>query len=170
MRYKYCPECGKKLTERLAGDEGPVPYCEKCSKYWFDTFASCVIVLVANEYNEIALLKQEYLSDKYRSFVSGYIKPGDSAEETALREVREEIGIELEHLKYAGTYWFDKGGQLMHGFIGYCRRAALEISQEVDRADWIYCEAAPEMMFPDVPGNAMHPIYRQYMESIQKQS
>lgn len=169
MHYIYCPECGEKLTGKQAGDEGLVPFCEKCGKFWFDTFASCVIILVANEFDEIALLQQNYLSNEYRSFVAGFIKPGDNAEETALREVKEELGLELESLSYAGTYWFDLRGQLMHGFIGCAKKKELVLSQEVNRADWVPAEKAVELMFPDMPGNAMHPIYRQYMKSIGKQ-
>ena len=169
MHYKYCPECGEKLNGKPAGDEGLVPFCEKCGKFWFDTFASCVIILVANEENEIALLQQGYLSNEYRSFVSGYIKPGDNAEDTARREVQEEIGLELERLDYAGTYWFAMREQLMHGFIGYAKKKELVLSQEVDRAEWVPYDKAPMLMFPDMPGNAMHPIHRQYLKSIGKQ-
>lgn len=79
MRYIYCPECGRKLTEKEAGDDGPVPYCEGCGKYWFDSFSSCVIVMVVNGEGEIALLTQDYLSTEYKTFVSGFIKPGETA-------------------------------------------------------------------------------------------
>lgn len=67
MRYKYCPECGQKLYEKEAGDDGGVPFCSNCDRFWFDSFDSCVIVLVYNEYNEIVLCRQGYLSDKYTS-------------------------------------------------------------------------------------------------------
>ena len=73
MRYSYCPQCGTKLINKIAGDDGYVPFCKQCNKYWFDSFSSCSIVLVANQYNEIALLRQFYMSDKFTSFVSGYI-------------------------------------------------------------------------------------------------
>ena len=56
MRYIYCPECGRKLTEKEAGDDGPVPYCEGCGKYWFDSFSSCVIVMVVNDQGEIVII------------------------------------------------------------------------------------------------------------------
>ena len=62
MRYVYCPLCGTKLTTKAAGDDGMVPYCAACGRYWFDTFASVAIVMVVNEYGEIAMLKQHYLS------------------------------------------------------------------------------------------------------------
>ena len=111
MRYKYCPECGRALIDKKAGDDGYIPYCEQCERFWFDYFGSCVIVLVANEYNEIALLQQNYMSTEYMSFVSGYICPGESAEETAMREVEEEIGIKLECLEYVGYCRQDFSGK-----------------------------------------------------------
>lgn len=31
MHFTYCPHCGTKLTGKEIGDEGIIPYCEKCS-------------------------------------------------------------------------------------------------------------------------------------------
>jgi NAD+ diphosphatase len=59
MHYIYCPQCGAKLTCKSAGDDGYVPYCNKCTQYWFDTFPSCVIVLVAKQYNHSLYIKDE---------------------------------------------------------------------------------------------------------------
>ncbi len=166
MHYIYCPQCGIKLVDKMAGDDGEVPFCQQCNKYWFDAFSSCSIVLVANQYNEIALLKQIYMSDKFTSFVSGYITPGENAEETAVREVKEELGIDIEKLEYAGTYWFDSKDILMHGFIGFTQKSDFILSNEVDSAEWCDALKAPETMFPDRPGNAMYPIYRKYLKIV----
>lgn len=166
MRYKFCPLCGTELKEREAGDDGAVPYCTECDRLWFDTFSSCSIVLVANEYNEIVLLRQGYMSDKYTSFVSGYIEPGESAEEAALREVREEIGVTLNSLEYAGTYWFAKNELLMHGFIGRAKKCELKLSREVDSAEWTPAQDVLKTLFPKAPGNAAYAIYEIFMEKI----
>lgn len=166
MHYNYCPKCGMKLTDKMAGDDGKVPFCERCGQYWFDSFSSCCIVLVANQYHEIALLRQMYMSDRFASFVSGYITPGENAEETAVREVKEELGIAIERLEYAGTYWFGAKEILMHGFIGFASKAAFRLSVEVDSAAWVPALKAPETMFPDRPGNAMYPIYRKYLKIV----
>ena len=168
MRFVYCPQCGNKLTDRLAGDEGKVPYCENCHKLWFDMFPSCSIVLVANEYDDIALLRQNYMSDRYTTFVSGYITPGENAEQTAVREVREEIGLELDTMDYAGTYWFVKQGLLMHGFIARTKKQPLTLSDEVDWAEWTPAEKVIETIFPDSPGNAAFAIYKKFMEQTGK--
>lgn len=164
MHYIYCPKCGEKLVNNPAGDDGNVPFCKHCKKYWFDTFSSCSIVLVYNQYNEVALLRQLYMSDKYESFVSGYITPGENAEETAVREVKEELGLDIEKLEYAGSYWFDTKEILMHGFIGFTSRSEFALSSEVDSAEWVDALKVPEKIFPDRPGNAMHPIYRKYLK------
>lgn len=164
MRYYYCPYCGSKLTEILCGDDGMVPYCESCETRWFDTFQSCVIVLTYNEFDEIVLARQEYLSDQYATITSGYITPGETAEETAIREVREELGLDLETLEYAGTYWFDAKDMLMHGFIGFTHKKELHISEEVDSAEWVAAPDAPKTMFPDRPGNAAYAVYRRFLK------
>lgn len=163
MRYKYCPQCGRRLTEIHAGDDGMVPYCEHCKKRWFDTFQSCVIVLTYNEFDEMVLCRQGYLSDKYASVTSGYMIPGETAEETAVREVKEELGLEIEKLMYAGTCWFGERDMLMHEFIGFTNKKELSLSEEVDSAEWVYARDAVKTMFPDSPGNALYDLYRKFL-------
>lgn len=163
MHYKYCPECGKRLIDRQAGDDGTVPYCPECERYWFDSFASCVIIMVVNEFDEIAMLRQSYISDEYETFVAGFIVPGETAEQTAIREVKEELGLDIIRLEYAGTHWFDKREQLMHAFIGYVAKAPFHLSGEVDNASWVSVNDAPQRMFPDRPGNTQHLIFRQFV-------
>ena len=162
MHFQFCPICGSKLILKEAGDDGMVPYCEPCAKMWFDMFSSCIIALVANEYHEIALLRQPSLSDR-GVFVSGYITPGESAEDAAVREIKEELGLDVEKLESTGTFWFKKRGQLMHGFIAKVKKQELICSHEIESASWVPAEKAPEIMFEDWNGNRAWDIYRTYM-------
>ena len=148
MRFTYCPDCGTRLIPRPIGDEGLVPYCETCQKPLFDMFATCIIVMVVNEFEEVALLKQSYLSSAHRVLVSGYMKPGESAEECTRREVLEEIGIPLESLRIVKTDWFAKREQLMIGFVGRAKKADFTLSPEVDAVSWVPVEEAPALMHP----------------------
>lgn len=162
MHFQFCPICGSKLILKEAGDDGMVPYCEPCAKMWFDMFSSCIIALVANEYHEIALLLQPSLSNR-GVFVSGYITPGESAEDAAVREIKEELGLDVEKLESTGTFWFKKRGQLMHGFIAKVKKQELICSHEIESASWVPAEKAPEIMFEDWNGNRAWDIYRSYM-------
>lgn len=162
MRFKFCPDCGEKLSLKPIGDEGDVPFCEKCSRPWFDMFSSAVIVLIVNEYGEAVLLKQNYMSDKYMVLVSGFIKPGESAEETARREVLEEVGLSLDELRLVSTYWFAQKDMMMIGFIAHAKKAELKLSEEVDEARWVPVEEAIELVHPK--GAVSHCLLDEYLK------
>lgn len=162
MRFKFCPECGEKLILKPIGDEGDTPFCEKCDRPWFDMFSSAVIVLVVNEFGEAALLRQDYMSTEHRVLVSGYIKPGESAEETARREVAEEIGIKLDTLRFVGTYWFAKKGMMMIGFIARAEKAEFTLSKEVDGAEWVAVEDAIKLVHPK--GSVSYALLDEYLK------
>lgn len=161
MRFKFCPDCGERLILKPIGDEGDVPFCERCGRPWFDMFSSAVIVLVVNEYGEAALLKQSYMSTEYRVLVSGYIKPGETAEETARREVAEEIGIELTDNRLVGTYWFAKKEMMMIGFIAHAQKTKLTLSGEVDSAEWVAAEEAIKTVHPK--GSVSYALLEEYL-------
>ena len=152
MRFTYCPDCGEKLVMKEIGDEGEIPYCNNCKKPLFDMFSTCVIVLVKNGEN-VLLLNQSYISTQYRNLVSGYMKPGESAEECAMREVEEEVGIKLDKLEIIGTYWFSKKGLLMKGFMGETSRPSVKISKEVDNAEWVRYDKASALVHPKGGGS-----------------
>lgn len=136
MHFKYCPDCGQKLTERELGDEGMVPWCEKCDKPWFDMFPVATISLVYNDNNEVLLLRQNYISTQFHNLVSGYITPGESAEECAVREIMEETGQKVEKLELVMTNWFAKKDMMMVGFFAKVHKSPLHLSVEVDSAGW----------------------------------
>lgn len=145
MHFTYCPNCGTKLVKKEIGDEGLVPYCERCRIPLFDLPDTCTITLVVNECGEAALLRQNYVSLNSYVCVAGHIKTGETAEETAAREVEEEIGLRPEWIKYMGSYYHARNDQLMLGFVAHVKKADFHISCEVDRAEWFPLKKAPKM-------------------------
>jgi len=142
MRFKFCQQCGKELSLREIGDEGLVPYCNSCERPWFDMFSTCVICLLWADKNKFALLKQNYLSRGHHVCVSGYITPGETAEQAAAREVKEEIGLDAERVDYLGSWFYDKRDQLMLGFAVKIPQEKFSLSCEVDDAEWFDLEGA----------------------------
>lgn len=51
------------------------------------------------------------------SCLAGYVEPGESAEAAVLREVREEVGVGVEEIAYAGSQAWPFPGSLMLGFL-----------------------------------------------------
>lgn len=136
MKFIYCPYCGEKTVEKEIGDEGLMSFCNKCNKPLFDLFSTCVIVLAVNEYNEAALIRQEYVSKDTYVCVAGHIKSGENAESTAMREVEEEIGIRPRNIEYINSYYYPKKDMLMLGFLAHVKKQDFKISEEVDKAEW----------------------------------
>ncbi|MEM5779716.1 MAG: NUDIX domain-containing protein [Lawsonibacter sp.] len=148
MQFQYCPHCGTKTIPKEIGDEGLVPWCTTCSLPLFPMFATCIIALAVDEQGNVALLRQGYISTQYYVLVSGYMKPGESAEECAAREIQEELGLTVNALTMTGTYWFEKKDMLMIGFLAQVQRQDFHLSQEVDQAVWVTPEQALSMVNP----------------------
>lgn len=142
MRFTYCPHCGTKLVLKEIGDEGLIPFCEKCSIPLWDTFTTCIICAVINEEREVALLRQGYVSSTKYVCVAGVMKPGESAEDTAVREVGEELGLSVDKLTYIQSYPYEKKGMLMLGYRADVKKTDFKLSGEVDSAEWVPFEDA----------------------------
>ena len=146
MHFTYCPNCGEKLVDKEIGDEGKLPYCMRCETPYWDTFTTSVICAVVNEDREIALLRQDYVSTTNLVCVAGIMKLGESAEETAVREIKEEIGLETLKLTYMGSYPYPKKEMLMLGYKALVKKEDFTLSGEVDAVEWVKYENALEKL------------------------
>lgn len=146
MRFVHCPYCGERLIKKEIGDEGLIPYCNRCQVPLWDMFTTSIICAVINEYNEIALLRQKYVSETKYVCVAGIMKIGESAEETAVREIEEEVGLKVESLKYIKSYPYEKKEMLMLGYRADVKKAELKLSGEVDAAGWFPLSEALERL------------------------
>ena len=114
-----------------------MPFCEPCKMPLFDMFSTCVICAVTNECGEVALLKQGDISNTRYVCVSGFMKIGESAEESAAREIEEEIGQKVEEIRFVKSYPYEKKEMLMLGFHAKVKKANLTLSVEVEDAEWV---------------------------------
>lgn len=137
MHFTYCPQCGNKLISKEIGDEGKIPFCSKCSRPFWDMFTTSVICAAVNEYNEIALIRQSYVSQTNYVCIAGIIQLGETAEQTVIREVKEETGLDADKLEYVRSYFYEKKSMLMLGYVASVKKADFKLSGEVDSAEWV---------------------------------
>lgn len=162
MRFHYCPDCGSALELRLVGDEGDTPWCPQCQRPLFDQFSTCVIALVLNGRDEAAVLRQGYISQKYGTLVSGYMKPGETAEDCVCREIEEELGLHTAALELVRTWWMEKKGLLMIGFFAWTEGGEMKLSGEVDSARWVPVKEALNLVHPE--GSVSYALIRAYLD------
>lgn len=146
MHFTYCPHCGTKLIDKMIGDEGIIPYCEKCNIPLWDTFTTSIIAAVVNEYDEIALLRQSYVSKDTYVCVAGIMKIGESAEDAVIREVKEELGQDVHSLEFIRSYPYEKKEMLMLGYKATVKKREFDLSREVDSAEWVKFDDALSLL------------------------
>ena len=146
MHFTYCPHCGNKLIKKEIGDEGNIPFCEKCCIPLWDMFTTSIIASVVNEFDEVALLKQNYVSTTKYVCVAGIMKIGESAEDTVIREVKEEIGQNVETLEFIRSYPYEKKEMLMLGYKATVKKQDFKMSGEVDSVEWVKYEDALSLL------------------------
>ena len=74
------------------------------------------------------------------------MKLGESAEETVIREVKEEIGQDVEKLEFIKSYPYPKKEMLMLGYKATVHKKDFHLSGEVDSVEWVKLEEAPEKL------------------------
>lgn len=146
MRFEYCPHCGKKAEWKEIGDEGVIPYCTQCEVPLWDLFTTSIIAAVVNECGEVALLRQNYVSTTNHVCVAGVMKPGESAEETVVREIGEELGLTVKSVEFVRSYPYEKKDMLMLGFKAVAEKKDFALSGEVDAAEWVKFKDALGML------------------------
>ena len=138
MIQKHCFECGTALIEKELEEEGIVPYCPKCQQYRFPMYNVAVSMIVVDEETGKILLIQQYGKPSY-ILVAGYVNRGEAEEHAVVREVREETGLEVEHLRFNRTKFFEPSRTAK----------ALHINHEVDRCKWFTPQEARENIRPN---------------------
>ena len=98
--YKYCLRCGgglKKLDEITF-------QCEKCKNKMFVNPEPVASVILEKGEDQILLAKRaiEPAKDTW-DVPGGFIKPGETAEQAGVREIKEELGITINIIDTIGT-------------------------------------------------------------------
>ena len=101
-------------------------------------------------------------SDHTWVFPKGTPDPGETIEETALREVREESGLEVEILRPLGTidYWFAIPGERVHKIVHFflMRAHGGDVSRhdhEYDDVRWVTVSDARRLLTYDTYRNML---------------
>jgi NAD+ diphosphatase len=82
---------------------------------FYPRLSPAVIVLVSCG-DKVLLARSPGFPPGMYSVLAGFVEPGESIEETIGREIREEVGIEVENLGYFGSQPWPFPNSLMIGF------------------------------------------------------
>jgi NAD+ diphosphatase len=95
------------------------------------------------------------------SCLAGFVEAGESAEATVVREVAEEVGVQVSRIQYVASQAWPFPGSLMLGFTAYADpRQPVRIDQEeISEARWFTRrEIAAVLAGEDVPASNGGPV------------
>jgi NAD+ diphosphatase len=148
--HRYCGRCAT-ATEPAPAVAVAAPLaiiervrsCPNCGLTFHPRIPPAVIVLVERG-AQLLLARGANFPVGWFSAVAGFVEIGESLEQAARREVREEVGVEISDLRYFSSQPWPFGHSLMIGFHAQYAGGELHADGiEIVEAGWFEREALP---------------------------
>lgn len=121
--------------------------CPACGLLAYPRLAPAVMVLIRRG-DELLLARGPHFSPGVFSALAGFVEPGETLEQCAVREVREEVGIEIANLRYFDSQPWPFPHSLMVAFFADYAGGTLDPDPaEIEAAAWFSRAALP--LLPD---------------------
>jgi NAD+ diphosphatase len=130
--------------------------CPSCRLIAYPRISPAVMVLVERG-NDLLLARSPHFKPGVFSALAGFVEPGETLEQCAVREVREEVGIEITNLRYFKSQpWPFPNSLMIAYFADYAGGTITPDPSEIEAADWFSRDALP--LLPDPVSIARHLI------------
>jgi NAD+ diphosphatase len=138
--HQFCGRCGKSTTDSKR-DRSTV--CAGCKLNFYPRLSPSIIVLV-HRGDEVLLGRNHMFPEGLFSTLAGFVEPGESIEETVIREVKEEVGVNVSNLSYRGSQPWPFPNSLMLGFHAEYQSGDIVLQEdEIAEAGWFPCTDLP---------------------------
>jgi NAD+ diphosphatase len=143
--HQYCGKCGKPTTKT----NGELAMsCSTCDLLFYPRISPAVMVLVLRD-DEVLLARSHHFTLGVFSALAGFVEAGETLEECAIREVREEVGIEITNLRYFRSQSWPFPNSLMVAFTAdYVSGILTPDPSEIEEANWFLRSALPPLPNP----------------------
>ncbi len=141
--HQFCGRCGT-LTEVRQGERARV--CPGCGQLHYPRIAPAVMALIRRD-SEFLLARSPHFPPGMFSALAGFSEPGETLEQTLVREVKEEVGIDVANLRYFASQPWPFPHSLMIAF--HCDYASGELRPdpaEIEAADWFNLNRLPQAL------------------------
>ncbi len=140
LNHRFCGRCGAP-TQRRSAELSRT--CTACGLQHFPRISPAVIVRVERG-DEVLLARSPHFAPGVYSTLAGFVEPGESLEDTILREIQEEVGVTVTNLRYFGSQPWPFPNSLMVGFVAdYAEGEITPQEGEIEDARWFTVDDLP---------------------------
>jgi NAD+ diphosphatase len=144
--HQFCGRCGGPM-ETLAHERAK--RCPACGLSNYPRLSPAIIIAVTKQ---TAAGKRLLMARNHRfpagrySVIAGFVEPGESLEECAAREVREEVGLTITNIRYFGSQPWPFPNSLMLGFTADYAEGEITLEpEEIADAGWFAADNLPQL-------------------------
>lgn len=140
--HNYCGACGSRV-ENKADEHAKI--CPACGLVVYPRVTPAVIVAVIKN-DKILLARNSRARIPFYSVLAGFVEPSETLEQCVQREVREEVGIAVENIRYFGSQPWPFPDSLMVGFTAEYAAGEIRIDPaELSDAGWFDSGSLPRV-------------------------
>lgn len=140
--HRYCGQCGSAMhlvSWELAA------LCSRCGHRCYPRIAPCVLIAVVKD-DQLLLARSTRHKTGFFSILAGFVESAETLEQAAVREVKEEVGIDITDLQYVGSQPWPFPHSLMTGFIARYQSGDIRCQpNEIEEAHWFDVANLPEI-------------------------
>jgi NAD+ diphosphatase len=158
--HQFCGRCGQPM---LLDPVERAMRCVPCSSILYPRIAPCIIVLVTRG-EELLLARSPNFPIPMYSTLAGFIEAGENVEQTLIREVREEVGVEVNNLRYIQSQAWPFPNQLMLGYFADYESGDIVCDpREIVDAQWFHYSGLPTIPpRASISGQLIHEYISQF--------
>lgn len=143
--HRYCGRCGKPMERKP--DEFAMT-CPSCGLLNYPRISPAVMVLIQRG-DELLLARGPHFREGMFSALAGFVEAGETLEQCAHREVREEVGVVITNLRYFHSQPWPFPDSLMIAFFAdYVSGEITPDPSEIEAAGWFPRKALPPLPDP----------------------
>lgn len=147
LQHQHCGRCGEAM-EQDQEEMALVCTGEHCRNRVYPRISPCIIVLVEDGDRALLAHNSRFPSNRY-STLAGFVEAGETVERAVAREIREEVGVEVDGLRYFKSQAWPFPDSLMLAFHAQYAGGAIEPDGiEISDARWFRVEDLASVELP----------------------